>query len=90
MERAETRKVGLRTREPSIMHVPRPRCDRQINSMENGRTKKGDGKARDYTKEGLYTSCSRATTRPSCLGSLCSQTIKYRTLLKVNISSGKK
>lgn len=32
-------KVGLRTREPSIMHVARPRCDRQINSMENGGTK---------------------------------------------------
>jgi len=42
-ERDETRrmgKVGLRTREPSIMHVARPRCDRQINSTENGGTKK--------------------------------------------------
>jgi len=42
-ERDETRrmgKVGLRTREPSIMHVPRPRCDRQINSTEKWRNKK--------------------------------------------------
>lgn len=40
IERAEMGKVGLRTREPSIMHVPRSRCDWQINSMENGGTKK--------------------------------------------------
>jgi len=33
-------KEGLRTRELSIMHVPRPRCDWQINSMENVEAKK--------------------------------------------------
>lgn len=67
MERAETRKVGLRTREPSIMHVPRPRCDRQINSMENGGTKKNDGKARLYEGGIVYTSCS-TTARSTCPG----------------------
>lgn len=35
-----TEKVGLRTREPSIMHGSPQRCVSKINSIENGRTEK--------------------------------------------------
>lgn len=64
MERGEqngTRRMGkggLRTREPSIMHVPRPRCDRQINSMENVEAKKNDRKARLYEGGNIIRGCS--------------------------------
>lgn len=33
-------KVGLRTRESSIMYGPRQRCVGKINSIENGGTKR--------------------------------------------------